>query len=152
MPTASLAAGPVPGGPPPGGGSTGSDDAETAADGDTAEETGGKTSVPAAERRRAASILVGLWRELARDLLVVVLGEERQVRDPALLDDLREAATRLGARQAGSAANGAPPAGAGLGRFLGRLDTAGELLEANVRPELVVDTLLLHWPRTGLRS
>jgi len=152
MPTASLAAGPVPGGPPPGGGSTGSDDAETAADGDTAEETGGKTSVPAAERRRAASILVGLWRELARDLLVVVLGEERQVRDPALLDDLREAATRLGVPQAGSTANGAPPAGAGLGRFLGRLDTAGELLEANVRPELVVDTLLLHWPRTGLRS
>jgi hypothetical protein len=108
--------------------------------------------VPAAERRRAASILVGLWRELARDLLVVVLGEERQARDPALLDDLREAATRLGAPDASSAVDGAPPAGAGLGRFLGRLDAAGELLEANVRPELVLDSLLLHWPRTVVGS
>jgi hypothetical protein len=75
-----------------------------------------------------------LWRELARDLLVVALGEERQVRDPALLDDLRVAAASLGA------------SGASLGAFLGRLDRAGELLEANVRPELVLDTLLLRWP------
>jgi len=33
-----------------------------------------------------------------------------------------------------------------LTAFLGRLDAAGELLEANVRPELVLDTLLLAWP------
>ena len=112
-----------------------SGDEEGAEDGDTAEDAGaGKTSVPAAERRRAASVLVGLWRELARDLLVVALGEERQVRDPALLDDLRVAAASLGA------------SGAALGAFLGRLDRAGELLEANVRPELVLDTLLLRWP------
>ena len=96
-----------------------------------------KTSVPAAERRRAAIVLVGLWRELARDLLLVALGEERQVRDQAMLDDLREAAAPL-------ASAGGPE----LGRFLGRLDAAGELLEANVRPELVLDTLLLHWPRS----
>ncbi len=105
---------------------------------DQSEEDPGaaKTSVPAAERRRAATVLVGLWRELARDLLVVALGEERQVRDQAMLDDLREAAAQLG-----------PSGSAGLGPFLGRLDAAGELLEANVRPELVLDTLLLHWPR-----
>jgi hypothetical protein len=94
----------------------------------------GKTAVPAAERRRAAMILVGLWRDLARDLLIVVLGDERQVRDPGLLDDLRRTAEWLG------------PGGASLGAFLGRLDVAGELLEANVRPELVLDTLLMHWP------
>jgi hypothetical protein len=84
-----------------------------------------------------------LWRELARDLLVVVLGHDRQVRDPALLDDLRQAASDL--------STPAPGEGAALGSFLARLDTAGELLEANVRPELVLDTLLLHWPRIAAR-
>jgi DNA polymerase III subunit delta' len=134
---------------------------------DAAEEPGaGKTAVPAAERRRAAAILVGLWRELARDLLLVALGEERQVRDPGLLDDLRVAAANLDLaaerapsserapdRAAGPAPDPvlvrSPDPAAGLGGFLGRLDAAGELLEANVRPELVLDTLLLHWPRAA---
>jgi DNA polymerase III delta' subunit len=116
------------------------DDADGTDEVDATEDAGaGKTSVPAAERRRAASVLVGLWRELTRDLLVVMLGEERQVRDPALLDDLRVAAGSLGS------------GGTALGAFLGRLDGAGELLEANVRPELVLDTLLLHWPRAATR-
>ena len=109
--------------------------------GDTTDEPGAsRTSVPAAERRRAAAVVVVLWRELARDLLIVTLGEERQVRDPALLDDLRLAAAQLDSP-------GDRPRAAALGAFLGRLETAGELLEANVRPELVLDSLLLHWPR-----
>jgi DNA polymerase-3 subunit delta' len=117
-------------------------DGPVAAAGDPETEAGGSTTVPAAERRRAAMIVVGLWRDLARDLLVVDLGAERQVRDPALLDDLRASAARLRAAEpaAGSAA---------LGTFLGRLDAAGELLEANVRPELVLDSLLLRWPRVA---
>ncbi len=112
----------------------GDGDGGTGGDGAGDESGSARTAVPAAERRRAAGVLVGLWREVARDLLVVMLGAERQVRDPALLDDLREAAP-----DAGSAAQ--------LGDFLSRLDAAGELLEANVRPELVLDSLLLHWPR-----
>ena len=129
-----LPANPAPATSP--GPTTGDDDGGDEAE--AADDAGaGKTSVPAAERRRAASVLVGLWRELARDLLVVTLGEERQVRDPALLDDLRVAAGSLGSSEAA------------LGAFLGRLDGAGELLEANVRPELVLDTLLLHWPRAA---
>lgn len=140
-------------------------DEETSSDDEAGAEPGAsKTSVPAAERRRAAIVLVGLWREITRDLLVVALGEERQVRDPALLDELREAAASLvgppaehgASRTDGNAAAARAPAprGAGmaaLGAFLGRLDTAGELLEANVRPELVLDTLLLHWPRSAVR-
>jgi DNA polymerase III delta' subunit len=111
------------------------DDGDEPSEPEEPEEPGAtRAAVPAAERRRAATILVALWRDLARDLLVVVLGDERQVRDPALLDDLRATAERLG------------PGGGSLGAFLGRLDAAGELLEANVRPELVLDTLLLHWP------
>jgi DNA polymerase-3 subunit delta' len=144
------------GDPPPGSADPGSADDEPTDDADSAADPGAaKSSVPAAERRRAASVLVGLWRELARDLLVVALGEERQVRDPALLDDLRDAAANLDppATNGSSLKAGPGPAararrGAELGTFLGRLDSAGELLEANVRPELVLDTLLLHWPRT----
>lgn len=104
--------------------------------GDVDGEPGGRLSASAAERRRAAIALVGVWREVARDLVVAALGEDRRVRDPALLDDLRATAKRLGEGAAAAA-----------GSFLRRLDAAGELLEANVRPELVLDGLLLGWPR-----
>ena len=148
---------------PAGIGARGLGDDEPTDEADEADEVvdpgAAKSSVPAAERRRAASVLVGLWREIARDLLVVALGAERQVRDPALLDDLRDAAATLGV----SATNGPRPQtgpgparlarpAAALGSFLGRLDSAGELLEANVRPELVLDTLLLHWPQAAHRD
>jgi hypothetical protein len=103
-----------------------------------------RIAAPAAERRRAASILVALWRDLARDLLVVRLGTERDVRDPSLLDDLRTASDRLGApREPGT---GRDAATRSLAEFLVRLDTAGELLDSNVRAELILDTLVLAWP------
>ncbi len=105
-------------------------------------EANRKSSATAPQRRRAAGSVVGLWRELARDLLVVRLGVDREVRDPALLDDLRAAATTLGPD--GTSAD--DPVNAGLSAFLARLDAAGELVEANVRPEIVLDTLLLAWP------
>jgi hypothetical protein len=111
-----------------------SDSAEDPDDPDA--EAGGRLSSSAAERRRAAIALVGAWREVARDLVVVALREERRLRDPALLDDLRAASTQLG-----------DGAAARVGAFLRRLDEAGELLEANVRPEIVLDGLLLAWPR-----
>jgi DNA polymerase III subunit delta' len=129
--------------PPPDGADP--DDPDTT---DGADEASGRSAAPAAERRRAAATLVGLWRELTRDLLVVRLGAEREVRDPALLDDLRAASDRLG-RPSETAARGTDPATGALGAFLDRLDAAGELLESNVRAEIVLDTLLLAWPTTG---
>ena len=80
---------------------------------------------------------------LTRDLLVVLLGDERQVRDPGLLDDLRTAANGL--RPDSGVNDGA----AALSDFLARLDTVGELVEANTRPELALDSLLLGWPRAA---
>ena len=53
----------------------------------------------------------------------------------ALLDDLRAVAAGV-----------APEAWTA---FLGRLVRAAELLEANANPELLVDTLVLAWPRSG---
>jgi DNA polymerase-3 subunit delta' len=99
-------------------------------DADAAEERESRT--PAAERRKAASLVIGIWRDVARDVALVRLGEERRLRDPALLDDLRSAAAAL--------------AGADVAAFLARLDDTAELLENNVSPELAIDALVLAWP------
>jgi DNA polymerase III delta' subunit len=90
------------------------------------------TRAPASERRRAATTLVAIWRDLARDLAVVGLSDERLVRDTGLLDELR-------------AASGVSTGE--LTAFLERLDRSGELIEANASPELVLDVLILSWPR-----
>ena len=93
----------------------------------------GPRRIPPAERRRAAALLIDVWRDVTRDVALVALGEPRRLRDPALLDDLTTAAATLAPGDAG--------------RFLGRLDRAGELIESNVNPELVADGLVLAWPR-----
>jgi DNA polymerase III delta' subunit len=90
---------------------------------------------PAAERRRAAGQLIEIWREVARDLAVVRLGQPGQVRDIALLDELAAAAEGLD--------EAAAP------RFLVRLARAGELLDVNVGPELLVDDLVIAWRPRG---
>jgi len=105
----------------------------TPGDGAPAEADGaGPTArVPAAERRAAAIALAAIWRDVARDLALVSLGESGEVRQIDLLDDLEAAAPRL--------PTGFPQA------QLRRLDVAGERLEGNVSPELVVDELVLGW-------
>jgi DNA polymerase III subunit delta' len=109
-------------------------DAATEEDDETETDAPAEKGVraPAADRRRAAAVIVEIWRDVSRDLVLVGLGEERRLRDPDLLDDLR-AASDLTADD--------------LGPFLLRLDRAGELIEANVSPELAIDVLLLAWPR-----
>lgn len=87
--------------------------------------------IPAAERRAAALTLVGIWRDVARDLALVALGEQVSVRQLDLLDDLEAASSRLSAAFAASQ--------------LRRLEVAGERLEGNVSPELVVDALAIGW-------
>ena len=92
---------------------------------------------PVAERRRAVSQVIEIWRDVARDLALAQLGNASAIRDVALLDDL------------GAAAGGLPPGAAAA--FLVRLTRAGELLEANVGPDLLLDGLLLAWPRDERR-
>jgi hypothetical protein len=87
--------------------------------------------VPAAERRAAALALIAIWRDVVRDLALVAMGEPGDVRQVELLDDLEAAAGRL------------PPSFAPA--QLRRLDVAGERLEGNVSPELVIDALALGW-------
>jgi hypothetical protein len=93
--------------------------------------TGPAAKVPAAERRAAALALVAIWRDVARDLALVGLGQPGDVRQLDLLDDLEAAAAGL---RPGFAID-----------QLRRLELAGERLEGNVSPELVVDGLALGW-------
>jgi hypothetical protein len=74
---------------------------------------------------------VAIWRDVARDLAMVALGAPADVRQLDLLDDLDAAARRLPSTFAAAQ--------------LRRLDVAGERLEGNVSPELVVDALALGW-------
>jgi DNA polymerase III delta' subunit len=99
----------------------------------TGDAEGGATParVPAAERRAAALALVSIWRDVARDLALVSLDERGVVRQLDLLDDLEAAAGRLSPAFAASQ--------------LRRLDIAGERLEGNVSPELVIDALAVGW-------
>jgi hypothetical protein len=66
------------------------------------------------------------------------------VRDPGLLDDLRVAARLL---PTATDASAAAATDADLAAFLARLDVVGELVEANARPEIALDSLLLGWPQ-----
>jgi DNA polymerase III delta' subunit len=119
----------------------GSPDAEAAADSGAApDDVAGdeRTSrAPAAERRRGALALLGIWRSVLRDLGLIVSGAEASVRDLDLVEDLERVARRL-----------ATP---GVGAALGRLDVAAERLEGNVSPELVLDVLAIRWTAAGRR-
>jgi DNA polymerase-3 subunit delta' len=88
-----------------------------------------------AERRRALTVLIEIWRDVCRDLRLAQLGESGSLRDPGLLDDLLKVAPTV-------------PAGE-LVDFLHRLARAGELLVANVSPELIADALAISWPRSA---
>lgn len=114
-----------------GGARTGGGDIVADGDGEAAAAGGPAARVPAAERRAAALALVGIWRDVARDLALVALGERAVVRQIDLLDDLEAAVGRLSL--------------AFVAAQLRRLDTAGERLEGNVSPELVMDALALGW-------
>ena len=89
--------------------------------------------VSASERRRALALLLDAWRDLARDLALAQLGATGDVRDVALLEELEAAARAL-------------PDGAAA-TALARLVRATELVDANVSPELVLDVVILRWPR-----
>ena len=104
---------------------------ETADDEDSADDTPAK--VTAKDRRRATIALLDVWRDLARDLVLADRGARKSVRDPVLLEELESAARQL------------PPGEAAA--FLLRIAEADGLVKGNVNPELLLDTLLVHWPR-----
>ena len=100
---------------------------------DGGDDAGPPIRSPAAERRRAAEGLVGLWSDVARDLVLSRRGLDRSVRDVGLMDETGAMAVRLDP--------------ADLEAFMERLGRASVLLAGNVSPELVLDDLALAWPR-----
>lgn len=98
---------------------------------DSADGTLPAVRIPAAERRSAALGLVAIWRDVARDVALMAMGDAAAVRAPDLLEELASASESM------------PPGFAA--DQLRRLDIAGERLEGNVSPELVIDALALGW-------
>jgi DNA polymerase-3 subunit delta' len=101
----------------------------------------GELAVPAArlqpvERRRALATVIDIWRDLGRDIALAAHSDGRAVRDHDQLTELRAIAPRLGSTA--------------LRRFLDRLDRSGAAVEAYASPELVLDALLLAWPRPSV--
>ena len=86
-----------------------------------------------AERRAAAQQLIELWTAVARDLAVAARRGRRELRQHELLDELSVAGESVDA--------------AAAARFVARLDAAGRAIDAYANPELVLDALLLDWPR-----
>jgi len=112
-----------------------SDEIATAAPVDPAE--GLARAAPAA--RRAASLaLIETWREVARDLVVVLAGGPALARDLALLEDYERVAAGVTIED--------------VAGFLARLDGLAAAIEAYANADLVVDVLLLAWPRSRLAA
>ena len=88
---------------------------------------------PAVERRRGVEVLLGLWADVARDLVLVGTGGARSVHDTVLLDELGAISSR--SISPGSAA-----------AFLAKAARSADWLAGNVSPELVLDALVLAWP------
>jgi DNA polymerase-3 subunit delta' len=92
----------------------------------------GGRAIPPSDRRRGVEVLLGLWASVARDIALVADGGARSVGDPVLLEETTAVASSI-------------EPGAAIA-FLERLARAAELLESNVSPELVLDSLVLAWP------
>jgi DNA polymerase-3 subunit delta' len=108
------------------------DDPATDPDG-TDDAATGPTRTPATERRRGVEVLLGLWTDVARDLVLIGAGGGRSVHDTVLLDELAAIAATVDPTDAEA--------------FLVRAARSAEWLATNVSPELVLDTLVLAWPR-----
>ncbi len=95
-------------------------------------EVGAPGKASAADRRRAAEVLVSVWTDVARDLLLGRHGLATSLRDPRLLEETM------------AVAEGADEAA--LREFLDRLGRAAVRLAGNAAPELILDDLALAWP------
>lgn len=97
------------------------------------EPAAGQRGAPA-QRRAAINQLLAIWRDLARDLALAAHGARSELRQPELLDELEKAAAAVEPGQ--------------LTAFVSRLDASVAALDAYANPDLLLDTLLLAWPRT----
>jgi DNA polymerase III subunit delta' len=98
----------------------------------SASRTRSRAPAPA-ERRRAALAVIDTWRQVARDLAVAARGGRAEIVQIDLLEEIVALGESLDRRA--------------LARFLQRIDELDAALEGYANPELVLDVLLLQWPR-----
>ncbi|HWH38013.1 MAG TPA: hypothetical protein VNT28_09570 [Candidatus Limnocylindrales bacterium] len=91
-----------------------------------------------AERRAAVAHVLDTWRELARDLALASRGGAAELRGRDLIDELAAAGKRTDGPQ--------------MVRFVERLEGASRALDAYANPELVLDVLLVEWPRANAQA
>ena len=84
-------------------------------------------------RRAAALHVLEAWRAIARDLALASRGATAELRQRELIDELLAATADVDAAR--------------LGSFLERLDGAARAIDAYANPELMLDALLIEWPR-----
>jgi DNA polymerase III subunit delta' len=99
---------------------------------DDDDSTGTRPRTPATDRRRGVELLLSLWADVARDLILIQSGGTRSVRDTVLIE---ESATIAAAVEV-----------AEVVAFAERIARSAEQLAGNVSPELVLDSLVLSWP------
>jgi DNA polymerase-3 subunit delta' len=92
----------------------------------------GSGKVPASDRRAAAAVLIEIWAEIGRDLMVAASGAPRQLRSLDLLDEIRAVGPKV-------------PTDA-IAAFLARLGEVAGTLDQNANSELALDVLALNWP------
>ena len=100
------------------------------------DEEAGPARLAPAVRRRAARLLLSVWRDVARDLAVAGLVGPRPIRDVVLLEELTAASNEVHPDS--------------VVAFLERLDHIAEGVAGNVSPELAVDVAILAWPRAAI--
>ena len=100
------------------------------------DEEAGPARLAPAVRRRAARLLLSVWRDVARDLAVAGLVGPRPIRDVVLLEELTAASNEVHPDL--------------VVAFLERLDHIAEGVAGNVSPELAVDVAILAWPRAAI--
>jgi MoxR-like ATPase len=87
---------------------------------------------PAAAQRAAATVLVGAWLDLARDLLVVAAGRPELAPGNELGSELATAGSRIRSDE--------------LVRFIGLLERIHDGLRENAAPKLALEAAMLSWP------
>ncbi|MEO5987104.1 MAG: hypothetical protein ABIW50_03420 [Candidatus Limnocylindria bacterium] len=97
-----------------------------------ADGTDEEARTPAALQRKAAAMIVDVWRSLARDLMVAAVGRPGLAPSSELAPGLAEMAARVGA-----------PALRESARNLERVHAA---LEENAAPRLALEAAMLSWP------
>jgi DNA polymerase III subunit delta' len=89
-----------------------------------------------AEKRAAVLALLGVWREMARDLALAARGGSGELRQREMLDEIAGMRGRLDAERSA--------------RFIERLDGMSRAVDAYANPELVLDALLIEWTTVAL--